>query len=77
MTWQQMHDMARDAYLEGVLSGIRAVKTHRMVQLTGKIGTDELQWMWEASEANRLLPESTKDAPEETARKRQRGFLAG
>jgi hypothetical protein len=77
MTWQQMHNMARSAYFEGVLDGIRAVKTQRQLQLTGKITDDELQWMWERSEANRLMPESTEDSPVETARKRERGFLAG
>ena len=58
MTWDEMHDMVRAAYIEGVKAGIRAVKTQRQLQLTGKITDDELQWMWETSDASRDLPES-------------------
>jgi hypothetical protein len=77
MTWQQMHDMTRSAYIEGVKAGIKAVKTQRRLSLSGKLDDEDLQWMWEHSEINRELPESTSDTPEVTATKRRRGFLAG
>jgi hypothetical protein len=77
MTWQQMHDMVRTAYIEGIKAGIHATKTQRRLSLSGKLDDEELQFMWEASEANRLLPESLRDTAAETARKRERGFLAG
>lgn len=59
MTWQEMHDMVRAAYLEGVRAG----------HLHAVTDAEELQFMWECSDALRDLPEST------TGPTPERGFL--
>jgi hypothetical protein len=53
MTWDEMHDLAKRAYLEGVKDAAE-----------GAVFDDEtLQFMWECSDACRDLPESTMAHP--------------